>query len=471
MVQVSFPAKAAPPEAAIPASEQVKPYLDEKSLLTVSRTMSLAAGEIRKAGIAATAALSSFRLAVSAMRSPRTALRAQCALIRALRNADGLSHGAEGGVLGTVARVAGIPLNRRSLAVSTAVSSLKLRVRLSGERHAELVTPGPMLDLINAIEADKQLRAARVMKRMVAEGGADYALASLAPVFIDLVAWNALVDENPFNDESAWSVVVDEAPDAEPLLGFRINWLGRWDKGDGRAVPVPLHDEFPRRTDAGGVLGFVNDIASLTNDGRTMLHRVAGRDGTERFVVLLTGLAFGVPSNPTPNDLVGAFHGLTHIDSPYTRGVRKAIDLLGVPDGAEIAFVGHSQGGLAAMSLTEEADFVARFRVTHVIAVGSPIDYKRPVDPRVQVVSVVNEHDIVPNLDGRSSASPFPLPDGWLEFNYTDTTHAFPLCHAADRYADNLEHLIPEVREQIDSLLESYRGELSETRVFQLYDN
>ena len=61
--------------------------------------------------------------------------------------------------------------------------------------------------------------------------------------------------------------------------------------------------------------------------------------------------------------------------------------------------VGHSLGGITAMNLACELDFVSTYRLTHVIAVGSPIDNKRPVDPMTQIVSLVNEHDVIPGLD------------------------------------------------------------------------
>lgn len=65
---------------------------------------------------------------------------------------------------------------------------------------------------------------------------------------------------------------------------------------------------------------------------------------------------------------------------------------------------------------------------------------------------------------------PYALPAQFTEFTWTDDTHAFPLCHAADRYAHNLEFDVPEASAHVDAELAPYRGKVTATRLFQLYD-
>ena len=64
--------------------------------------------------------------------------------------------------------------------------------------------------------------------------------------------------------------------------------------------------------------------------------------------------------------------------------------------------VGHSQGGLVALSAANTAATSGRFTITHVITAGSPIAGCR-VPKGTKVLSLENAVDIVPLLDGRSN--------------------------------------------------------------------
>jgi hypothetical protein len=73
-----------------------------------------------------------------------------------------------------------------------------------------------------------------------------------------------------------------------------------------------------------------------------------------------------------------------------------------VPAGAELLLVGHSQGGIAAMNLAGDPALngpAGRYRITHVVAAGSPIGNKRP-NGRTRVLGVEHQGDLIPELDG-----------------------------------------------------------------------
>ncbi|MEV8479521.1 hypothetical protein [Streptomyces sp. NPDC051173] len=453
-----------------PEAPEEPPALDTAELAVLARTLSEAAGIVREAGRAVTAVATDPALLRSVGRSPRSGARAVGALARTLVDPAGLGYAPDGGRVGRAAWLGGVLTSRRSLALDVAVAALKLRIRLCAVRHPEFVEEGPVRRLLIAIDADRQLLALRILRQNVRAQGAQRALAALAPAFAEVMAWNALVDENPFNDKAAWCIVTGTRADGDPLLGIGIGAWARWDRGAGRAVAEPPDPEFLAGLDHdSGISGRLRNLAALGNDGRVLVQRVTGPDGITRYVALLPGMAFGLPRNPTPQDLVGAVTGVGRNDSPYTRAVRKALALT-VPDGAEVALIGHSQGGVTAMSLAELPQVTDRWRLTHVVAVGSPIDFKRPRDPRTQVVSIVNEHDVVPSLEGRSPVSVFPLPAGWLEITWADPTHDFPQCHNVDVYAQGLDKVVPEARDQVDELLAPYRGRVEETVVLRLHD-
>ncbi|MEU7137415.1 hypothetical protein [Streptomyces sp. NPDC046261] len=443
---------------------------DVAALAAVARTLGEVAGEIREAGRALTAVATDPALTASLGRSPRSGLRAVRALARALTSPAGLGYAPDGGTLGRAARLGGVLTGRESLAVAVAVTSLKLRIRLCSLRHPEFAGQGPVRRLLDAIEADRQVRALRILRESMRSQGAERALAHLAPSLAEVMAWNALVDENPFNDAAAWHIVMGTRADGDPLLGLTIGAWARWDRGPGRAEAEPPDEALLARLDGGGgIAAHLRNVAVLGNDGRMLVQRVTGPDGVTRHVVLLPGMAFGRPRNPTPQDLVGAVTAVGRNDTPYTRAVRKGL-ARAVPEGAQIALIGHSLGGLTAMNLAELPEVTRRWRLTHVVAVGSPIDFKRPHDPATRVVSLVNEHDVVPNLEGRSPVSVFPVPADWLEITWVDPSHDFPQCHSAGVYAQSLDEVAPEARDRVDALLEPYRGRVEETVVLRLHD-
>ncbi|MFI9204263.1 alpha/beta fold hydrolase [Streptomyces sp. NPDC053048] len=443
---------------------------DVAGLAAVARALGRAAGDIRAAGRALTAVVTDPALVLSLLRSPRTGLRAVRALAGALTASAGLGFAPDGGRVGRAAWLGGVLTGRESLAVAVAVTSLELRIRLCSVRHPEFSGDGPVRRLLEAIAADRQARALRVLRHNVREQGAERALAQLAPSLTEVMAWNALVDENPFNDAAAWHIVTGTRADGDPLLGTSIGAWARWDRGCGRAELLPPEPGLLARLDTGGsISGHLRNVAVLGTDGRMLIHRVKGPDGVRRHLVLLPGMAFGRPRNPTPQDLVGAVTAVGRNDSSYTRAVRKALARV-VPVGTQVALLGHSLGGITALNLTEIPDVNARWRLTHAVAVGSPIDFKRPRDPETRVVSLVNEHDVVPNLEGRSPVSVFPVPEDWLEITWVDRAHDFPQCHNAGAYAQSLDDVVPEARDRVDALLEPYRGRVEETFVLRLHD-
>ncbi|WP_030203882.1 hypothetical protein [Streptomyces sp. NRRL S-87] len=396
---------------------------------------------------------------------------ARRALLRALTHAGGLGWAWRGrGLLARAGWLVGVFTSRESLAVSLAVTGLKARIRAAAVSHPELLDHGAAAKVLRAIEADRQTEAAGHFRRLMTERGAEYALAVLAPSFTDLLAWNALTDENPFNDRAGWQIATGRPLTSEPLLGVAAPVWSRLDRGPGRAEPHRPDAALRERVDTSGTItGYVRNIGLIGTGGLLLVQPVTGPDGVRRYVVQLAGMAPGKPNHDSPQDLIGAIDAVGAAETPYTRAVTKALRQT-VPSGAELALVGHSQGGITAMNLAGSRDFTAVYTVTHVVAIGSPIDHKRPADPATRVFSLVNEHDIVPSLEGRSAVSPYGLPAGFTEFTWTDDTHAFPLCHAAERYAHNLRHDVPDVAARVDKELAAYRGRPAAARFFTLHD-
>lgn len=82
--------------------------------------------------------------------------------------------------------------------------------------------------------------------------------------------------------------------------------------------------------------------------------------------------------------------------------VRAAMVAAGVPDGADVMIVGHSQGGLTAAQLAADPGFNSTggepgtYRVTHLFSVGSPVETVAPATDVTRVVSVAHDPVLVP---------------------------------------------------------------------------
>ncbi|HEY0903725.1 MAG TPA: alpha/beta hydrolase [Marmoricola sp.] len=89
-------------------------------------------------------------------------------------------------------------------------------------------------------------------------------------------------------------------------------------------------------------------------------------------------------------------------DNAYVEAVIRALHEAGVPPDAPIALYGHSQGGIIAARVAEAVTASGSptpYHVTNVVTAGSPVDHIH-LPSSVQVLSLVNESDIVPRLDG-----------------------------------------------------------------------
>ncbi|MFI6318412.1 hypothetical protein ACIBG8_12870 [Nonomuraea sp. NPDC050556] len=420
------------------------------------------AERIRAIGHRTAALLSDRELNGSVLRSPVTGVRAQGALLRAVTHRTGLGF-AFGGVTGRLGGMAG----QESLAARVAVTSLRLRIDAVALEHPELLDDPSTRRLVNAVLADRDLEATRTLRAMFKRRGASSALSSIAPIAMEVLAIRALQDENPFNDGSGWSIATGKQPEAEPLLGISTRAVTHWDTGEGAAEPAELEPEI---ASSGGLIAFLSNIAVLRTNGRVLLQSVLGPDGVTRYVVHAPGMDLGSPVNDTPQDFVGAGRNAMLGDSPYVRALGKAIVAFGVPAGAELALVGHSEGGAAVMNLAQDARFCARYRVTHAVCVGSPIDFKVCADPETWVASVTNQHDIVPALDGVGAGTCFDLHPDWYVVDYTEASHRFPQCHSIAVYLRDLRELLHEEREHIDSQISRYHGPVTRSQAYRLRD-
>ncbi|NEB74616.1 hypothetical protein G3I40_05120 [Streptomyces sp. SID14478] len=444
---------------------------DPDLLIAASVLLADAALTTRRAGSEVTAAAASWRVGFEALRRPGWALGSALSAARALSNPSGLGFAVNGGLVGESVRWAGALARRRPACVAMAVDAFALRIEAAARDHPSLAAPLAKR-LTDAVIAGRRLEAVRAARELVDLLGVTRTLTTISPVIMELLALNGLLDENPTNDSFAWVTLAGGVPTTDPLFGLPAALIRYLNPGPGRAERIEADAMLARvlSRSANDIVRYVDDISALGNHGLALLRRIACTDGAQRYVLLLPGTSFGRVSNSTPQDLVGAFDALLRIDTTYSRAVKQLVLRAGVPEGAELMIVGHSLGGITAMNLASDADFVATYRLTHVVTVGSPIDTKRPADPTTQVISLVNEHDVIPGLDGRGPASANDVPESWIELSWMDETYDYPLSHAPQAYADTLRSGTVPHRARVNELITRYDGEIVGNQPYLLRD-
>jgi hypothetical protein len=168
------------------------------------------------------------------------------------------------------------------------------------------------------------------------------------------------------------------------------------------------------------------------------------------------------------NDFGTNLHALSGETTTYERGIADALRRAGVQPGEPVMLVGHSQGGMVAVHAADEFVQSGQFNVTHVVTAGSPVA-RMPVPSSVQVLSLENQHDIVPHLDARDNPDlpnrttvTFDRQYGTVGDNHGIDTSYTPAAIAVDGSGD------PSVRRYLDSASAFLNGTTATSHVYQV---
>ncbi|GGU96817.1 hypothetical protein GCM10010260_35550 [Streptomyces filipinensis] len=438
-----------------------------------ARDLAEVAEDIRSVSARTGGALRAAPLRASARRHPRTALAARWALLRALTHRHGLGGSATTVPKG-VARAFGaggaVP-GRESLAVLVGLASLRLRIAALLVDHPELARDPGMRRLREAVDRGRDPDAVRALRALFRDRGAQRGLSGLAPLLAALLALRALLEEDPGAGRTGRPFAARRGPSAASPDGIGAARLVSVPRSEGAAEPVGLTDQEKQFiATEGSFLGFLRNIEVLSSNGRILVQNVRGPDGVVRYVVQAPGTAPGRPRNDSPPDYVGAWRELFTTDSSCTRSILAALKDYGIPRGADLAFVGHGEGGTALLNLAHDAEFCRSYRVTHVVTVGSPAGTREPADPRTWIAHITNQHDPVPVPDDRNTTPRLDPHPHRYEVAYPGPTREFPLCHMLREYIEHLRTVVPEARERVDEALAAYRGPVVRTRAYQPRD-
>ncbi len=205
------------------------------------------------------------------------------------------------------------------------------------------------------------------------------------------------------------------APPAGPLWhpGADVPGAAGVLAGVGRTGPL-LHESGAARVVSArpvptlppaGVRDLLRRVAGCYPDagaaaGTVRVEGVRGADGRRAWVVEIPGTQEWSPvPGGNPADLTADVSALGRATTAAAVTVVRALELAGVRQGEPVLLAGHSLGGMLAAALAADGAFTRRFRVTHVVAAGSPLA-GFSIRPGVAVLAVEHDDDLVPALDG-----------------------------------------------------------------------
>lgn len=225
--------------------------------------------------------------------------------------------------------------------------------------------------------------------------------------------------------EIAASALAGVGAEAGAWAGLVTGEDGRW-FGEGAGVagtPSAVPTDAAQASQYRPALTPPTDLASLMqgvadgyqvgsepgSTGDVRITRVDNGTGTPGYVVAIPGTENWSPSaGAQPRDLSANLNLVAGNPTAAAESVQRAMEAAGIPPGAPVMLVGHSQGGIIAGALASDPAFMERFGVSHVMTYGAPIDHMA-LDPRVQVMQMQHGADLVPRLDlGGLGAGGFP---------------------------------------------------------------
>lgn len=176
---------------------------------------------------------------------------------------------------------------------------------------------------------------------------------------------------------------------------------------DGHPVVTALGQDFHEQYAPHDITDLVDQLAQRdsTVAGEVSVAFVVGIDGRRRAIVDIPGTKSWDPGHTDDvTSLSTNARALVGSPTTYERGVLQAMDRAGVCSTDQVMLVGHSEGGMVAVTAARDAVRTGRFDVTHVVTAGSPIGRTVGELPEsVRVLALENDADVVPELDATAN--------------------------------------------------------------------
>ncbi|MFT4246320.1 MAG: hypothetical protein QM571_07435 [Micrococcaceae bacterium] len=159
-------------------------------------------------------------------------------------------------------------------------------------------------------------------------------------------------------------------------------------------LEVPLPHSY---TDLCRILKITHDIGSTR-----LIQKLTTESGSYRWIIYIPGVqhfklnAYHPNVHNIPNS-VREF--LAKNETGHRETIKQAIKAAGIGIGDEVLLVGHSLGGMSAINLLSDDDFMQRYKTVGLITFGSPNKHKKlPETTRVPILRIENAKDPIPKF-------------------------------------------------------------------------
>ncbi|MGO4146565.1 hypothetical protein AB4Y77_15920 [Paenarthrobacter sp. YAF11_1] len=126
------------------------------------------------------------------------------------------------------------------------------------------------------------------------------------------------------------------------------------------------------------------------------------QDGSSSWMVLIPGTQPNSP-NTNPLDIPGIGEAVAYDSEEVIPAVGQALREAGAEAGDQVVAVGHSQGGVHAMNLSQNQAFLSEFDLKYVLTAGAPVGGITP-EPGITSLHLEHVQDWVPGTDGQVNA-------------------------------------------------------------------
>jgi pimeloyl-ACP methyl ester carboxylesterase len=158
------------------------------------------------------------------------------------------------------------------------------------------------------------------------------------------------------------------------------------------------------------VLAHLSETSALSdadhpgNNGTVEIQTIRDGDGDIRHIVYLPGTddmaTLPWTQDGDVRDMATNFLLINGQDNAHLQGIQQAMHDAGIQPGDPVMLAGHSQGGMEAAAILSNHD---DFNVTNVVTAGSPTAQVPGFPPGTHVISLENQGDVVPLLDGEEN--------------------------------------------------------------------
>ena len=133
--------------------------------------------------------------------------------------------------------------------------------------------------------------------------------------------------------------------------------------------------------------------------GSVAVQELTHADGSRSWVVAIPGTQEAVPAGANPADMRSNLELVAEQPDDISRLVEQAMRAAGIAPDEPVLIAGHSQGGIAAVSVAADSSTRSHYDVQAVLTAGSPVA-GITLPAGVESLHLEHDQDAVPILDG-----------------------------------------------------------------------